>query len=94
MGKKVSTNISIDAETKVQAQEICETLGLDLSTAVNIFLHKLVMQRAIPFIIEDTTPSESMREALKELEEYNRHPEKYKRYSTFREALDEVLNDA
>ena len=34
---KVSANISIDAEVKKQAQELFARLGMDLSTAVNIF---------------------------------------------------------
>lgn len=35
---KVSTSISIDAEVKAQAQELFSDLGLDLSTAINLFL--------------------------------------------------------
>ena len=38
---KVSANISLDAETKVQAQALLAELGLDLSTAVNIFLKQM-----------------------------------------------------
>ena len=48
---KVSTNVSIDADTKARAQELLADLGLDLSTAVNIFLRQLVYENAIPFEI-------------------------------------------
>ena len=48
---KVSTNVSIDADTKVRAQELLADLGLDLSTAVNIFLRQMVYENAIPFEI-------------------------------------------
>lgn len=48
---KVSTNISIDADTKKQAQKMLADMGLDLSTAVNIFLRQVIEERAIPFII-------------------------------------------
>ena len=34
---KISTNISIDADVKKQAQELFADLGLDLSTAINIY---------------------------------------------------------
>lgn len=34
---KVATNISIDADTKKKAQALLTEMGLDLSTAVNIF---------------------------------------------------------
>ena len=46
---KVSTNVSIDADTKAQAQEMLADLGLDLSTAINIFLRQMVRENAIPF---------------------------------------------
>ncbi|MBQ9783635.1 MAG: type II toxin-antitoxin system RelB/DinJ family antitoxin [Clostridia bacterium] len=48
---KVSTNITIDAETKARAQALLADLGLDLSTAVNIFLRQMVYENAIPFEI-------------------------------------------
>ena len=48
---KISTNITIDAETKTQAQALLADLGLDLSTAVNIFLRQMIYENAIPFDI-------------------------------------------
>lgn len=42
---KISTNISIDADVKKQAQELFADLGLDLSTAINIYLKKLYRNR-------------------------------------------------
>lgn len=49
---KVSTNITIDADTKAKAQEILADFGLDLSTAVNIFLRQMIRENAIPFAIQ------------------------------------------
>ena len=59
---KVSTNVSIDAETKARAQELLADLGLDLSTAVNIFLRQMVYENAIPFEIKraSSPPSASV----------------------------------
>ena len=54
---KVSTNISIDAETKVKAQEMLADLGLDLSTAVNIFLKQMLYEGGIPFSITRESPN-------------------------------------
>ena len=48
---KISTNISIDVDTKAKAQELLADLGLDLSTAVNIFLRQMVRENAFPFVI-------------------------------------------
>jgi len=55
---KVSTNITIDADTKKKAQELLSDLGLDLSTAINIFLKQMVRENAIPFAIQRDVPSE------------------------------------
>lgn len=49
---KVSTNITIDADTKAKAQELLADFGLDLSTAVNIFLRQMIRENAIPFAIQ------------------------------------------
>jgi len=55
---KVSTNITIDADTKKKAQELLSDLGLDLSTAINIFLKQMVRENAIPFSIQRDAPDE------------------------------------
>ena len=42
---KVSTNISIDKETKLKAQILLEDFGMDLSTAVNVFLKQMIYMK-------------------------------------------------
>ena len=54
---KVSTNISIDADTKAKAQELLADFGLDLSTAVNIFLRQMIRENAFPFTIQREEPT-------------------------------------
>ena len=48
-----TTNINIrtDRELKTKAQVILNDLGLDMSTAINIFLKQVVYQETIPFKI-------------------------------------------
>ena len=43
--------IRVNSATKQQAQKLFNDLGLDLSTAVNIFLKKAVNEEKIPFEI-------------------------------------------
>lgn len=54
---KVSTSISIDADIKVKAQELFADFGLDLSTAINIFLRQAVRDNCIPFSIQRDVPN-------------------------------------
>ncbi len=57
---KVSTNISIDADTKARAQVLLAEFGMDLSTAVNIFLKQMIYENAFPFLITRTNPNIEM----------------------------------
>ncbi len=54
---KVSTNITIDADVKAKAQELLAAMGLDLSTAVGVFLRQVVMESRIPFEIKAERPN-------------------------------------
>ena len=90
---KTSTNISIDTDIKIKAQELFADFGLDLSTAINMFLRQSVRENAIPFNISREVPNSDTLAAIKELEEFKKNPNKYKRYSSFSELLDEVRND-
>lgn len=91
---KVSTSISIDSEVKAKAQALFSDLGLDLSTAVNIFLKQSIRENAIPFSIQRDVPNADTISAMKESEEMEKNPEKYKRYHSFSELLSEVAADA
>ena len=91
---KISTSISIDAEIKAKAQELFADFGLDLSTAINMFLRQSVRENAIPFSIRREIPNAETIAAMKEAEEMAQNPGAYKRYSSFAELLQEVEADA
>jgi DNA-damage-inducible protein J len=44
-------NIRSDMETKTKAQEIFASLGLDMSTAINMFLRQTVRLSDLPFVL-------------------------------------------
>ena len=82
-----STNIRIDTELKRQAQQLFSDLGMDMTTAVNIFLRQAVREQAIPFRIgEPALPNGEAREMLA-------HPEKYKGYHDIDEMMVELEAD-
>ena len=51
MANKVSTNITLDPQLKKEAIELFSELGMDLSTAISIFLKQAVLVQGIPFAI-------------------------------------------
>ncbi len=62
-----STNIKIEVNLKQQAQQLFASLGLDLTTAVNIFLRQAVKEQAIPFRVGEPAPNAEMTDALNKL---------------------------
>ncbi len=84
---KVSTNISLDPELKQAAIDLFSNFGLDLSTAISIFLAQSVREKRIPFEIKMDVPNETTKAALSEYDEMKKNQKKYKRYSSLKEIV-------
>lgn len=70
MAKTTSSNISIrmDSDLKVAAEELFAELGMNISTAFNIFVRQALRERGIPFKITEGTPNKETISALLEAE--------------------------
>ncbi len=87
-------NVRVDTSLKQEAEALFSDLGLNMSTAVNMFLRSAVRHNGIPFELHRSVPNAETRAALAEYEEMRAHPERYKRYRSVDEMMDEVLSDA
>ena len=67
---------------------------MDLSTAVTIFLKQSIRVQGLPFVVSKDVPNADTIAAMNEYYMIKDHPERYKRYSSFKDALNEVLSDA
>lgn len=48
---QTTINIRIDEDLKKQFEDFCNKTGLNISTAINIFVKTVVREQQIPFII-------------------------------------------
>ena len=88
------TQVRIDSDIKKQATALFNNLGLDMSSAVNLFLHQCVLRGGLPFAVEMPQPyNEETVAAMNEFYAMKAHPEQYKRYASFSDAINEVLED-
>lgn len=62
----ISTNIKIDPQLKQESQKLFESMGLNLSTAVNMFLRQAVREQAIPFRVGNPLPNSQTIQAIME----------------------------
>ena len=68
------TQIRIDADIKKQASVLFKSLGLDMSGAVNLFLHQCVLRGGLPFSIEMPHYSKETLEAMTEAKRISKDP--------------------
>ena len=89
ISKPTNLNIRIDSNLKKEAEDLFKRLGLNMSSAINVFLTQSVREQAIPFEIHEDRPNKKLLKALKEAEKMAKHPEKYKWYDN----VDELFED-
>ncbi|MCL2168822.1 MAG: type II toxin-antitoxin system RelB/DinJ family antitoxin [Defluviitaleaceae bacterium] len=51
-------NIRVDSEVKAKSQELFAALGLDMTSAINVFLRQAIRKNGMPFelVAEDVQP--------------------------------------
>ena len=83
-----TTNVSfrIDSDVKSQADKLFSQLGLNMTTAFNIFLRQSIREGCIPFPVTINTPNAVTIAAMLEAERIINDPT-VKRYSDVEEAL-------
>lgn len=59
-------NIRMDKDVKDQAEQIFSALGLNMTTAINIFLKTSIREKGIPFALKLDVPNEVTAAAIEE----------------------------
>ncbi len=54
---RISTNISLDPQLKQESQELFADLGIDLSTAITLFLKQSLRVQGLPFAVTREKPN-------------------------------------
>lgn len=87
-------NIRTDKDIKDQAEEIFNELGLNMTTAINMFLRCAVREHGIPFKLKLDVPNETTADAIREGRELFLDPSapRHSSMSALREALEDCLD--
>lgn len=78
-------NMRLDDQLKKESSEIFDSLGMDLTTGIKIYLTKVVREKGIPFDL--TLPQSDFEEALRDIESGN-----HKTFSSKDNLLKELNN--
>lgn len=52
MAKTATVSMRIDAKTKEETEQVLESIGLNMSTAFNMFCKQVVIHQGIPFSVK------------------------------------------
>lgn len=61
---KTNMNIKVDSEVRDEAKQLFGQMGLDMTTAVNMFLLAVIRERGIPFSVSTVSKHMSEDEAI------------------------------
>ena len=87
-----TTNISIrmDTELKKQAETMLADMGLNMTTAMNLFLRQVVRQGRIPFEIATDIPNSETLAAMKEMDDMISGKISAKKYTSTKELFEDL----
>ena len=65
---KANVNVKIDADVKELATQLLERMGLDQTTAINIFYRQIITERRLPFqpVVNPTLDEQIVASALRQ----------------------------
>lgn len=65
----LNLNVRVDANDKKSFEQFCNSVGMNISTAVNLFIKTVVREQRIPFEIKTNNFDELVYKKLKEAEQ-------------------------
>lgn len=75
----ILVNFRMDTTIKKQLESICDELGLNLSTAFNMFARKMIREKRIPFELSlDDAKDESQMKAISSFKKIRENAERSK----------------
>ena len=86
----VNMSIRMDKELKKQADAMFSDMGLNMTTAMNMFLRQVVRQGRIPFEIATDIPNAETVAAIKEMDDMLSGKIPAKRYSGTKELFEDL----
>ena len=86
------TQIRIDSTIKKQATELFSNIGLDMSTAVNLFLYQCVLRGGLPFKVENPKYRKETIDAMEEGLKIANDPNA-KKYSSMEDLKKALMED-
>lgn len=85
-----SLTIKLDNETKKEFNEFCEEIGINMTTAINMFIKKVIREQRIPFELSLNKPNLETLQAIQESEDILNGVKKVKSFNSVQELFEDL----
>lgn len=85
-----SLTIKLDNETKKEFNEFCEEIGINMTTAINMFIKKVIREQRIPFELSLNKPNLETLQAIQESEDILNGVKKVKSFNSVEELFEDL----
>ena len=87
----LNLNVRVDANDKKNFEKFCDNVGMNVSTAVNMFIKAVLREQKIPFEVRSKTFNETVYEKLQEAElEMNSTSKRYSKEEVL-ESINKII---
>lgn len=89
----LTLNVRVDANDKKCFEQFCNDVGMNISTAINIFIKAVLREQKLPFEIKSNTLDEIIFEKLKEAELEMENTSKRYSIDDIERSMDRIINN-
>ena len=86
--ESLTLNVRVDSNDKKQFEKFCSSVGMNVSTAINMFIKKVLKEQKMPF--EISTESEFEKYAIEKLKEAEEEMKVNSKTYTYEEVFEEL----
>ena len=90
--ESLTLNVRVDANDKKNFEQFCNNVGMNVSTAINIFIKAVLREQKLPFEVKSGLSDEVIYNKLKEAEsEMNNTSKRYNIYD-IEKSMNSIIN--
>ena len=87
-------SVRVNEADKKEFENFCNDVGMNVSVAINMFIKAVLQENKLPFeVAKKSKINEDLKEAIAEAEEMRKHPEKYKKYDSVKELMENLESE-
>lgn len=90
--ESLTLNVRVDANDKKKFEQFCNNVGMNVSTAVNMFIKAVLREQRLPFEVKSSTSDELILKKIQEAEkEMNSTSERYT-IADIENSMNDIIN--